>query len=107
MRGKERIGPAMMVVSSAPTALLRPFAQNTSQSCANPAVDSLERRVVTVLEITEPASQRTVDVLNDAFKRTPVGASCLGTQSRLELGQALLPRPAGQSASPGPQEAET
>src|SRR5947209_20605682 len=94
LRDKERVRPTLVVPPAAAPGPARTPPQNAPQPCTDPAVEQLERRVVAMLEVPEPAPQRDAHVTDDDAQRPPVRASRLRTQGGLELVQALLPRPA-------------
>ena len=86
------IRPAVMVRSPSATAAAVPFAKNTPQTHAYPAVEFRVCRAVGVFEILKPASQRAVDIGYDHGQAAAVRSSCLRPNRVLELLQTLLTR---------------
>src|SRR4029077_18569588 len=100
VRGKVRIRPPLMIPATTATTPARTLAQKTPQAAADPAVHRRERGVVAMLEVSEPAPQRPVEVRNDTRQRPPVRPLRFRPDGGLELVQALLPRPMRQVTPP-------
>jgi hypothetical protein len=93
LRGKESIGPTLMITPPTAATSLPTFTQNTAQAHPDPFVQTRKRRVVAMFEITIPAPSNPVDARDDYPQALPIGA--LGERANLvlELLQALAPRP--------------
>src|SRR6058998_1958008 len=90
---EEGIWPALVIDAAGDAPPLGAFAQEASQPPAYPLVERTERRVVAVLEVSEPAAQRPVEIGDDARQAVPRGAFGLVADRVLELSDALVARP--------------
>src|SRR5881396_594991 len=93
LRGKESIGPALMIAPPAPTTPFLAFTQKAAQTHPEPGIQIRKGRVIAVLEIAKPASGDRVDARDDDLQALPIAA--LGQDANLvpQLFQALAPRP--------------
>src|ERR1700732_818393 len=91
--GKECVRPTLMVRTPPTPAPAASLAQDATQSHPYPAIDRCKRGLETVLEVTKPASQCTVDMDDDDLQSRTVGPLGFLPQSVLELVQTLLLRP--------------
>jgi hypothetical protein len=92
--GEEGIGPALMVRSTTSALLLHPLAEETPQTHAYPAVESLERPLVAVLEVFKPAAKRRIESRDDHEETAAGSTRGLLPDRLLELVQALRSRTA-------------
>ena len=90
--GKEGVGPALMVRSSATSALSLPSPEDAAKPHPGPAVQRREGGRVALFEVFKPASQRRVQRRYDRLKTFPGVALRLGSDCVLELLQALVSR---------------
>src|SRR5437870_12568754 len=74
LRGKESIGPALMIAPSAPTAPLLTLTQKAAQTHPEPGIQIRKGRVIAVLEIAKPASGDRVDARDDDLQALPIAA---------------------------------
>ena len=87
------IGPSLMIGPAGTPRSLVPFAQDTSQPLPDPLIQRFERCPVAVFEISKPAGERAIDVLDDVFHSAGSKPWSLVAQGFFELVQALLSRP--------------
>src|SRR5205823_13067478 len=100
MVGEEGVGPALMVCPTTPACLLHPLAEETPQTHAYPAVESLERPLVAVLEVFKPAAKRRGEREDDPGETVTGATRSLGPDRLFELVQALRPGTAGAVLEP-------
>jgi len=82
--GEVVVGPAMMVVASASAFVSPALAQDRSQASSQPLVDLFEFALMAVLEVAEPAFQRSVHFFDDGFQTLAAGFACLGFERFLQ-----------------------
>ena len=93
--GKVVVAPLLMILTPSPAALARPISQEGAQPSAHILVHPLERCLVTVFEVSKPAAQHFVQLLDAALERLTARASRgQFTDSRFQLVDGLGPRPA-------------
>src|SRR6266540_842650 len=93
MLGKERIGPALRVTSTAMSTLSATAAQNAPQTHPHQAVNSVERIAMAVFEVTKPALRGAIHIRDDYLQTLPIGAFGLGSNRIFHLLQTLSARP--------------
>src|SRR5439155_1729309 len=91
--GEEGVRPALVIQPSPAASAIAPFSQDAPKTAAYPAIEGAEMPSPMVLEGLEPASQSSVERLNDRLERLPVRPLRLRTNRVLELRYAFLPRP--------------
>src|SRR5215204_5290141 len=107
LSGEEGIGPAFMIGVTAPGAWpLLLLAQEGTQPSSDEAVHLGEGRMVGMLEVAEPASQRRIEVADDARQAVAARAPRLVSHLVLEPVEALLAHPSPASLEPVAQELE-
>ena len=94
MCGKECIGPALMIPTSAMATSAHASSENTAQSHSYPSVKAGERGPVAVFEVFKPASRGSVDVSDDRFQAIAVATLRFGPYRIFEFPAALLAWPA-------------
>src|SRR5207249_8901442 len=106
LRGKESIGPALMIAPSAPTAPLLTLTQKAAQPHPEPGIQIRKGRVIAVLEIAKPASGDRVDARDDDLQALPIAA--LGQDANFvpQLFQALRARPSKSALEVIPKKVE-
>src|SRR5437867_11095073 len=106
LRGKESIGPALMIAPSAPTAPLLTLTQKAAQTHPEPGIQIRKGRVIAVLEIAKPASGDRVDARDDDLQALPIAA--LGQDANFvpQLFQALRARPSKSALEVIPKKVE-
>src|SRR4051812_11868361 len=92
--GKEGVRPAKAVRTATYPAKAKSSAQDAPKASANPAIQWLERPAMAVLEVFEPATQRSIHVGDDRLQAVPGSPSRLRSDRVLELLQALGARAA-------------
>jgi hypothetical protein len=65
MSSEVSIWPSLMIDSPRSAFAFVPSAQDASQSLPDPLVQRFEGRPVAVLEVSKPAGERAIDVLDD------------------------------------------
>ena len=93
MFGKEAIGPAEVIDTSATAGAATPAAKDTAQTHAYPAVQRGKGRVMTVFEVLKPAREGPVHIQDDRRKTVTVGALGLGSETVFQFPETLGPRP--------------
>ena len=83
-----------MIVPAGTPFTLVPFAQDASQSLPYPLVQRFKRCPVAVFEISKPAGERAIDVLDDLPHPARPKPWGLAADGFFELLQALLAGPA-------------
>src|SRR4030095_6598697 len=91
---EEGIRPALMVATASPAFLFHPLAEDTPQAHAYPAVESLKRPLVAVLEVLKPAAKRRIWPPCDLVEAAACGAGGPLPDCLLELVQAFRSRAA-------------
>src|SRR5437762_4267263 len=92
LRGKESIGPALVIAPPAPTTPFLAFTQKAAQTHPDPGIQIRKGRVVAMFEIAKPAAVNRVDARDDDLQALPIAA--LGQNANLvpQLLQALTAR---------------
>src|SRR6185436_1770315 len=103
---KVGVWPALIIrpTSESSAALTPP--KDRPQTSSHPTVDELECVGVTVLEVSEPASEDGIDVLSDPFKTVSVRPTRSIANLVLELSQTLLARVTTPLLEVVPEEVE-
>src|SRR5437870_8510867 len=106
LRGKESIGPALMIAPPAPTTPFLAFTQKAAQTHPDPGIQIRKGRVVAMFEIAKPAAVNRVDARDDDLQALPIAA--LGQNANLvpQLLQALTAWPSKSALEVIPKKVE-
>ena len=91
------VWPALMVSASADSLQFMPLSQDTPQPPPYPTVQARKGPLIAMLEVPKPASEGSIDILDDPFHAVPITPLCLSVDRVFELLQAFL---AGPSRTP-------
>src|SRR6266545_7730135 len=105
-RGKEGVGPALMVGAAGIAPPLGAPAQDRAQAPTDEAVERREARPVAVLEVGEPAPQHGVEIADDTLQGLSQQPRRARPDGLSELGPALVARPTPAALEPVAQELE-
>lgn len=94
MLGKEGVGPATVIETTATSATVVAPTQNATQSHANPRVQRWKRGSVTMLEVVKPSLQSPIDVRDDDRQATTIVPLRFRAERVLKVPETFPTRPA-------------